>query len=193
MGLTADNEQGLIFSKKNTIIEGERKNIKDLMVTILEASKQLQEQYRIINGKEDYYNKKKSNIDHLFVEAVDVEYLTDDEKIKVFDEMGEINLMQRDYKILNTIRMNTANDLNQIVQKSENILNEYNKHIQKNSEKLSSLIKRDSKSVEVHLIEEIKYKDFNHRMKLMKEVEKKYDKIIHFPERNVIACYNKCG
>lgn len=193
VGLTVENEQGLIFSKKNTIIEGERKSIKNLMTTILEASKQLQEQYRIIGDKESYYDKKKSNIDHLFIEAVDIEELTDEEKINIFNEIRDVNLMRRDYKILNNIRANTHNDVNYIVQKAQNILNEYDKHIQKNSNKLKDLIKRDAKRTEVHLIKEIPYKDFKDRMKIMNEITKDYDKVIHFPERKVIACYNKCG
>lgn len=192
IGITEEDEQGIIFTKKNTIIEDEKRDVEDLIMTINEAAEQLQEQYKIISGKESYYDKRKSNIDHLFVEAVDADKLTDGEKIKIFDEIREINLMRRDYKILNTIRKNTCHDLNLIMQKSRAIYSEYDKHIQRNTEKLASLTKKENGSMDIHLIEEVKYKDFKHRMQLMKEYKKKFDKIIHFPEKKVIACYNKC-
>lgn len=192
VGLTKDNEQKIIFSKKSSIIEGEKRNIEDLILTILEASKQLQEQYKIIKNKIAYYDKKKSNIDHLLVEAVDVETITDEEKVRIFDEIREINLIRRDYKILNTIREKTHSDVNYIVQKAQYIANEYNKNIQHNSRKLTDLINREPKSTGIHLIREIQYKDSTDKIRLMREAEKKYDKVINFPERKVIACYNKC-
>lgn len=193
LGFTKDNEQGVIFSKRNTIIENERRSMKELMETIYEASKQLQELYKVISGKEDYYNKKKSNIDHLFIEAIDIDDFTEEEKAKVFDEIRDVNLMRRDYKILNGVKASTHTNLNYIVQKSKQILDKYNEHIDKNNNKLRSLINRDSEYIGVHLIKEIHYKDFQDRIKIMKRIEKQYDRVVHLPERNVLACYNKCG
>ena len=43
-----------------------------------------------------------------------------------------------------------------------------------------------------HKIIKIKYTDFKDRMRIMSNIERKYDKIIHIPEEKVLACYNKC-
>jgi hypothetical protein len=192
LGYTENDEQGIIFTKKNTIINNERKNIETLVKTIYESSKELQELYRIIADKEGYYDKKKSNIDHLFIEAVDTNELTTEDKAKIFDEIREINLLRRDYKILNEIRRNTHVDINTIVQRAENILNKYKNNISKNNKTLKSLINRDKKSISVHLIEEVPYTSQKERVLLIKKLKKQYDRIVQIPEREVIACYNKC-
>lgn len=192
LGFTEGDEQGIIFTKKNTIINNERKNIEELIKTIYESSIQLQELYKVIADKEGYYNKKKSNIDHLFVEAVDIEELTLEEKAQVFDEMREINLLRRDYKMLNEIRRNTHSDLNTIVQHSKNILDKYEQNISRNNNKLKNLINRDTKDTSVHLMEEVTYKTQQERVLLTTKLKKQYDRIVQFPEKNMIACYNKC-
>ena len=192
VGFTEDNEQGIIFTKKNTVVNSERNNIEDLIKTIYESSIQLQEQYKIIADKEGYYDKKKSNIDHLFVEAIDTDRLTIEDKAKIFDEIREINLLRRDYKILNEIRINTSIDLNDIVQKSKKIYNQYKSTVNRNNNKLKSLIKKEKKTTSIHLIEEIPYKNQIERVKIMTKVKNEYDKVVQFPEKNIIACYNKC-
>lgn len=188
----ADNKQGIIFTKKNTFINNDRQNIEDLINVIVEASQELQEQYKHISGKQGYYDKKKSSIDHLFIEAADIEELTIEEKAQIFDEIREVNLLRRDYKILGEFIKQTSGSLNTIVQESRNISNKYNNKINRHSEKLKSLIYKKDNARDVHLIKEIPYKDFKDRMNIMKKVEKEYDRVIHFPERKVIACYNRC-
>ena len=193
VGLTSEGEQGIIFTKKNTLIEDEKRNVRDLINTITEATKQLQEQYRVIADKMAYYDKKKSNIDHLFVEAVDIDSLTEEDKAEIFDEIREVNLMRRDYKILNSVRISTAQDLNYITQKSQNILKVYEKNIEINSGKLKDLINRSDNYSGVHLIKEISYRDEEERKTIVKMISKHYDKVVHLPERSVVACYNKCS
>ena len=70
---------------------------------------------------------------------------------------------------------------------------EYEKHIKNNSKKLKDLIKRSDDYSGVHLIKEFNYKDDKQKITIMKLVQNKYDRVIQFPERKVIACYNKCG
>lgn len=192
LGFTEDDEQGVIFTKKNTVSNTDKKNIEDLINAVYESAMELQELYKIIGEKRGYYDKKKSNIDHLFVEAVDTEELTIEDKAKIFDEIREINLLRRDYKILDEIKRNTHSDLNAIVLKSKKILDKYNSTIDKNNNKLQSLINRDKKSVSVHLIEEIPYNTHQERVLLIKKLKQQYDKIVQIPEKKVIACYNKC-
>ena len=192
LGFTEDDEQGIIFTKRNTIINNERKNMETLVKTIYETSKELQKLYRIVADKEGYYDKKKSNIDHLFIEAVDIDELTIEDKAKIFDEIREINLLRRDYKMLNEVRRDTYNDVNLISQKAKNILNKYENTIDRNNNSLKSLINRDKNSVSVHLIEEVPYTSQKERVLLIKKLKNQYDRVVQMPEREIIACYNKC-
>ena len=192
LGFTENDKQGIIFTKRNTIINNERKNMETLVKTIYESSKELQELYRIVANKEGYYDKKKSNIDHLFIEAVDTDELTTDDKAKIFDEIREINLLRRDYKILNEVRRDTCNDINFIVQKAKNVLNKYEDTIDKNNNTLKSLINRDKNTISIHLIEEVSYTSEKERVMLIRKLKTQYDRIVQMPEKKIIACYNKC-
>ncbi len=193
VGLTDEGEQGIIFSKKNTLIEDEKRNIGDLMDTILEATRELQRQFDGVNDKMSYYDKKKSNIDHLMVEAADIDELTDEDIIKIFHDTRETNLMRRDYKILNKIRLDTQEHIRCVLGNTVKMIGKYENHIDTNSQKLKDLINRDEDYSGVHLTKEIPYRDIKEKKTIMKMIENKYDKIIQFPERNVIACYNKCS
>lgn len=193
VGITEDEEKGVIFSKKNTLIEDEKRNIGDLMDTILEATKELQSQFDIVSNKMAYYDKKKSNIDHLMVEAVDIDELTEEDIIQIFYDTREVNLMRRDYKILNKIGFDVKGNIGNILNNSRRMVKTYDKQIDRNSKKLKSLIDRDDNYNGVHLTKEIPYKDFKDRMRIMNDIKKQYDKIVNFPEKKVLACYNKCS
>lgn len=187
-----EGEKKIFFTKKNNSFEEDNQNIKELIDTIYESSKELQKRFENIKNKVAIYDKKKSNIDHLLVEAVDVSQLTEEDKAKIFDKLREINLLRRDYKMLNNVRWKCQREINFLVQNSQKILNSYEKNIKINNGKLKDLIDRDGKQVKMHIVKEYPYKSFKHRMHLMKQVEKKYDRVINLSEQNKLVCYNKC-
>ena len=149
-----------------------------------------------LNHIKDTYSlieKKKSNIEHLFIEAIDAETITNEEKIKIFDNIREITLERRDYKILNNIRELIHKDVIKISKMFEEMLDIYNTNINKNKNILNELIyNENTKLKNVHLIREYPYKNHKERINLTKQLKPKYDKIVDVPERKVLACYNKC-
>lgn len=188
----SDEERGLIFSKKNSNTDNQQKDIKEMIDVLYETSTELQKKLDNIKDMADLANKRKSNLEHLLVEAIDAEILTEDEKIKIFDEMRETVLTRRDYKILDSIRASTESDLSLVVRKIKQISNAYDKCINKNTNILNELIS-DNNTKHNHVVREYEYRNHKERINLMKQLQGKYDRIVNIEDRKVLACYNKCG
>lgn len=185
-------EKKVFFTKKNYGFENDNQNIKELIDVIYESAKELQKRFENIKNKVAIYDKKKSNVDHLLVEGINIKQLTEKDKAQIFDKLREINLLRRDYKMLNNVRLKCRKDINFLVKNSKNLLDIYEKNIKINNNKLKNLVNRQNKQVKMHVVQEYSYKSFKHRMHLMKQVEKKYDRVINLSEENKLICYNKC-
>lgn len=189
----SDSERGLIFTKKNSSTDDQRKNIKELIDTIFEASSELNQQLKKISDMVGLSNKRKNGLEHLLVEAVDTECLTVEQKIDIFNQMRETILTRRDYKILDNIRQKTEKDIELIIEKIIKISDAYDNSIETSVSILKELIENENTGYkDVHLIKEYEYKDHKDRINLMKQLEKKYDRIVNVDEKKVLACYNKC-
>ncbi len=189
----SDEERGIIFSKKNSSTDNQQKDIKEMIDVLYETSLELQKRLNNVKDMVDLTNKRRSNLEHLLIEAIDAETLTEGEKVKIFDEMRETVLTRRDYKILDSIRLSTKNDLSLIINKTKSISRTYDQCIKVSSNIIDELINNeDSKLKETHLVKEYEYKNHKERINLMKQLQGKYDKIVNLEDKNTLACYNKC-
>ncbi|MGJ0846566.1 hypothetical protein ACR77J_07750 [Tissierella praeacuta] len=189
----SDSERGLIFTKRNSAADNQKKNIKELIDIIHETSIELNQQLKNISDMVDLSNKRKNGLEHLLVEAVDTECLTEEQKIDIFNQMRETILTRRDYKILDSIRQQTQKDIGLILKLIKQVSNTYDETIKINANILKELIENDdTKYKEVHLIREYEYKNHKERINLMSQLKGKYDRIANLEDRKVLACYNKC-
>ena len=189
----SDSERGIIFTKKNSTTDNQRRNIKELIDVILESSTELKQQLSNIRDMVDLSNKRKNGLEHLLIEAIDTEVLTTEEKLRIFDEMRENVLTRRDYKILDGIRIDVYSDVTAIVEMITKTSNTYDSRIVKNSSIIQELIQNENTEYkDVHLIREYEYRTQKERIGLMSQLKSKYDKIINMEDKKVLACYNKC-
>ena len=191
IGRNGQNKK-IFFRKQCTTIKTDTHNIKELIESINQLALELQNQYRCIGDKISYYDKQRSNIDHTCIEAINIESITDQDKIQIFDQLREIQLARRHYKILQDISQSTNDALDTVINQSNIILDKYNNIVRRNNKKLNKILKNNNSNMNTHKIIKIKYTDFKDRMRIMSNIERKYDKIIHIPEEKVLACYNKC-
>lgn len=189
----SDYERKIIFTKKNSIIEENSKNIIDLLNIIVNASDKLHSVLENANKKINVMNKEKSNIEHLLIESINAEEISDEDKLKTFNKLREITLKRRDYKILNDVRLKLNCNLNLIKTKSKDMLKEYENIINTNTQISQDLIhNEDSKFRKTHVVREYPYKTFKEKNTLTNQLKNKYDKIIDLSDRSVLACYKKC-
>lgn len=191
IGYTED-EKGSIFTKRSTTIAQEERNIEDLVLCIVEATEQLQDQFEQVSEKIGYYDKEKSNIEHLMIEGSDVDDMTEQDKVKVFNKLRKNSLLRRDYKILQSLRAITKGDISQIESLSNSLMEKYNKTIVSNSRLTEKIIQRDQRAIDRHLIKRIPYQNDKQRLNTMKQIKGKYSKVINLSDEKVLACYNNC-
>lgn len=189
----SEEERSIIFFKKNSRAEDNKKDIKTLIDDITVLSSELSNKLQEVSDMTSIIDKRKSNIEHLFVESINVDVLDDGKKIDVFNQLREITLERRDYKILNEIRSGINNEVKEIIKLSNFISEQYERIIQAHTSISESLITdEDSKYKEGHLIREYPYKTFKERMSLMNQLKPKYDRIVNDDAANKLLCYNKC-
>lgn len=135
--------------------------------------------------------EKKQDVIHHQAEASLNKPISDEEKIKAFDKLALIEKERRQLKneqkiievlIKNNIFGILGETLNQINQEKVNIYN-----LQENGAKKYIDGLENEK-----VIREIKYNSFKQRINLMKDMQKKYDKVAYDDEKMILICYNKC-
>ena len=187
-----DEERGVIFTKKSTTVAQEERNIEDLILCIVEATEQLQDQFEKVNKKIGYYDKEKSNIEHLMIEGSDVDSMTEQDKANVFNKLRKNSLLRRDYKILQSLRSTTKDDVMKMENLSNSLMEQYSKTITSNSKLTEKIIQRDKQAIDRHLIKKIPYQNDKQRLNTMKQIKGKYSKVVNLSDEKVLACYNKC-
>lgn len=188
-----DEERRTLFTKKNREIENNKKDLKLLIETLYDTAKELENKLTNIYDNMQIMDKKKSGLEHLLIEAIDVETLDDVKKIETFNKLREVTLERRDYKVLNQVKNLIAGDVQSIKERSNKMLDDYEQTVNKNSSILNDLIFNDeSKLKEVHTIKELRYKNHKERINIMKQINGKYDKVVNDENKKVLMCYNKC-
>lgn len=189
----SEEERCIIFSKKNSRSEDNKKDIKTLIDDITILSSELSNKLREVSDMTSLIDKRKSNIEHLFIESINVDILDDNKKIDVFNQLREITLERRDYKILNQIKSAIINEVKDIIKLSDFISKEYDRIIQTHTNISESLITDENSHLkDTHVVKEYAYKNFKERMNLMNQLKPKYDKIVHDDVNKKLLCYNKC-
>ena len=188
-----DGETKVYFTKRSNPNEDILEKINTLIDTMHECSKELRNTLQQISDKTALLDKQKSNVQHLLIESVDAYTISDSDKVKAFDEYRTYTLERRDMKQLNYLYKALSKQVGELSNKIHNVRQSYDSQIDFNVKITQDLIENEeSEYRDVHLIREYSYDNFKQRINLMKQLDKKFDKIVNDVDNNKLLCYNKC-
>lgn len=197
-GITQDGEIGILFRKENKTEDLEIKKEADTVeqMSIIEILKNLENIINILGKKQEkennninIYTKKRDVINHK-VETMDKINLSSEEKILLIEKLHIVSKKRRKAKE-NTEIINTFTNLQKIqgIRKAINVTKQKIQEIEGREEKSEFLA--DDKVKKYRIMEEVKYKNFKERTRLINKLKYKYNKIYYDDSRMVVICYNK--
>lgn len=134
---------------------------------------------------------KKQDVIHHQAEHAKENKMTDEEKLKAYNELIEVQILRRqvkeEIKISDIISSgNLIKELSDVVTAINN--EKLNMHYAKSKgvEKYSTGLANEK------VIRQVKYENFKQRINLMKQLQPKYDKVAIDDVNMVLICYNKC-
>ena len=188
-----DDKTKVYFTKKCNPNEDVLEKINTLIDTMENSAKELIDTLQQISDKASLLDKQKSNVQHLMIESVNAYTLSESDKIKAFDEYRKFYLERRDIKQLFYLYKALNKDVSELYSRICSVRNGYESQIDFNTKITLDLIENEnSEYKDVHLIREYPYDNFKQRLNLMKQLDKKFDKIINDVDNNKLLCYNKC-
>lgn len=198
LGVEGDGELGILFQKKITN-DKEFKEKKEadavsqmsvedifakmeLMVNILDSKvKKSNEQLAISNKKQDVLLHKIEHFNDIQV--------SDSEKLNVVNLLQDIRIQRRDLKNeVKVISKFNENDSLRIIKDSLMKARISEENIQAHEETLGVLT---NEIIAEKMMKEVSYRSFKERIRLMKQLQTKYNKVYFDDSTMVITCYNK--
>ena len=185
-GIEEGNKKMYFIKTINPIM---KESVTELCNVVINAINKLNQKSEIAEGMVDLYTKKASEINH-YIEnhGRNVE---DEEKIRMFDSLCDINMERREMKnenkrlhILNTNLFNIkdlpdlGNRFNKVIRLNENIDN----NLDGNCKKYDDINKN---------IHEYYYGNED-KNKLKKRLNKEYDRVIDDSPHKMFKCYSQC-
>jgi hypothetical protein len=197
-GITSDGEIGILFRKENKTEDLEIKKEANIVeqMSIIEIFNYLENIINILGKKEEkennninIYTKKRDILNHK-IENIDKINLSNEEKISLMDELHIMSKRRRKSKE-NVEILNTFTRLQKIqsIRKAINITKQKVQEVRSRNNKSEFLT--DDKIKQYRIMEEVKYKNFKERVRLISKLRYKYDKIYYDDSRMIITCYNK--
>lgn len=192
VGVTPDEKMNVLFSKKIKSEDEENMNSFELIKDIYSKTLLLQEKAKAISDKRGLIDKEKNIFEHKDIEFIDLNLLTDEYKIKAFDEYRRILLERRIIKNEESNIKSNIEYIDIILNNITKIHNNTIKHLVNNEKSTISAINNEVPELKnKQIIKQYKYNNFKERINLMKQLEGKYDKVINDEVNKVLQCYNK--
>lgn len=141
-----------------------------------------------VAGMQGVVDKKISEILHVQVE--NAPNPSEEDKIRTFDELTKLTKKRRDFKkeysILNCHRQRIKG----MKSNSGHIISDTDAYLGKCENKVKEIQEGSGTAYENNCVREYPYKNFKERMNLMKQLSKKYTKLVNDSEKSVIYAYN---
>lgn len=190
LGMSEDEQISVMYEKE---IIPSRDNVNqyiehpdDLADEYLDLAKRIVEAKQRTNEALSFCDKEISRIYHDHIECIDGSDITNTHKINTFNELRELYLIRRDYKNrldkFDSIRGKCSE---KSATKLENDIDKKNIESKNATKNIIKQTKRKDKCYEV------KYSNFQDRMRLMRELKLQYKTIHNDSGTNTLMCYGK--
>lgn len=185
VGISENGEMKVFFTKKIEVTGStpdNNPNYEDIMKEISRISDMVIKKKNDLKSLLGIQDKK----ENIFLHNIEnLRNLNDIEKINKFNELCEIRLKRRSIK-------NEISIYDSIRDRFSLQDTKLNKIFASLDKKVANSNNYDITKDKKQMINEFPYKTFKEKIKLTKELSRKYDKVICDNEKMVIVCYNNC-
>lgn len=190
IGIDGLKNKSVIFSTNKKKQNGH--TIDGLIQTLGDTLEKLLEESKSVYDMQSYYDKKKSELDH-WLESVDISNLSDEDKIIHFNKTREVLLLRRDNKVLKDFFLTSKCAFGQLKAGYSELQKKYEENLDLSGrQRKNATNKKTGELKNKATIVHMQYKNDKERIKLIKQYNSQFSKIVNIPERKVLACYNNC-